>query len=249
MNDTPPPTESTGERLRGIADELYEGNKSELARAVGMQPGSFSKYIRGERRPGATVLARLIQLGVNLNWIIAGEGPMLLDPVASAEAPDDRSAQAASSTFTREGSTYHPIPLVQIRLDDDDGHIQFDDSGQTEWLGQRAIRRRYGVDPARLRSFRLPCSRMVPTIQPGDRVRGSLVDEEASPEALDEGAPHLFFGPSGVFTMRPYPGGPEGDVAVVLRGDNPELSDERVEWADWNQYRPLARVHEVLHPL
>ena len=249
MNDTGTSTEDTGERLRGVAGELYEGNKSELARAVGMQPGSFSKYIRGERRPGATVLARLIQLGVNLNWIIAGEGPMLLDSGTSAKAPDDRSTQETGATFARKGITYHPIPLVQIRLDDD-GRIQFDESGETEWLGQRAIRRRYGVDPARLRSFRLPCNRMVPTIQPGDRVRGSLVDTGASLTDLDEGAPHLIFGPSGVFTMRPYPAGLEDEVAVVLRGDNPELSDKRVGEADWNQhYRPLARVHEVLHPL
>jgi len=50
--------------------------------------------------------------------------------------------------------------------------------------------------------------------------------------------------------MRPYPAGLEDEVAVVLRGDNPELSDKRVGEADWNQhYRPLARVHEVLHPL
>jgi len=48
-----------------VADELYDGNKSELARACGMKPNNFSKYVsENGRRPGAKVLIRLSHAGI-----------------------------------------------------------------------------------------------------------------------------------------------------------------------------------------
>ena len=82
MTDENDIVEGTGERLRAVADALYDGNKSALARALDMKPGSFSKYLRETRKPGASVLVRLMRLGVNLNWLLDGEGPMLTEATA-----------------------------------------------------------------------------------------------------------------------------------------------------------------------
>lgn len=70
---------ATGSRLKQIADALYEGNRSELARNLNMKPQALTKYLNGESMPGGLILIRLHDLGVNINWFLTGEGKMLLD--------------------------------------------------------------------------------------------------------------------------------------------------------------------------
>lgn len=71
---------ATGSRLKNIADTLFEGNRSELARNMDMKPQALTKYLNGESMPGGVVLMRLHDLGVNINWFLTGEGEMLIDP-------------------------------------------------------------------------------------------------------------------------------------------------------------------------
>ena len=70
---------ATGERLKEIAEVLYEGNASELARRLEMKPQALRKYVTGESMPGGLILIRLHNLGVNINWFLTGEGRMLRD--------------------------------------------------------------------------------------------------------------------------------------------------------------------------
>lgn len=60
-----------------MADALYEGNRSELARNLEMKPQALTKYLNGESMPGGLILIRLHGLGVNINWFLTGEGEML----------------------------------------------------------------------------------------------------------------------------------------------------------------------------
>ncbi|MEX2600301.1 MAG: helix-turn-helix transcriptional regulator [Balneolaceae bacterium] len=71
---------ATGKRLKLIADKLYDGNVSELARNLEMKPQALAKYVKGESMPGGLVLIRIYNLGVNINWFLMGEGEMLLHP-------------------------------------------------------------------------------------------------------------------------------------------------------------------------
>ncbi|MEX1120908.1 MAG: hypothetical protein WED82_02155 [Balneolales bacterium] len=68
----------TGERFKKIADEMFDGNVSEMARMMGMTPQSFNKYAQGETLPGGVILKRVISLGINLNWLLAGIPPMMI---------------------------------------------------------------------------------------------------------------------------------------------------------------------------
>lgn len=70
----------TGIRLQKIADRLYGGNRSELARKLEMKPQALAKYTKGESMPGGLILIRLYGLGVNINWFLTGEGSMLREP-------------------------------------------------------------------------------------------------------------------------------------------------------------------------
>src|SRR6056297_2655842 len=106
-------TYDTGERLRRIAVELYGGNQSELARALGMKPPSFSKYVQGNRRPGAAVLERLSRLGVNLHWFLTGEGSVARSTSSSAQPLSVVREETPSEIEGPDGSL-HRISLVSV---------------------------------------------------------------------------------------------------------------------------------------
>lgn len=71
---------ATGKRLKLIADKLYDGNVSELARNLEMKPQALAKYVKGESMPGGLVLIRIYNLGISINWFLIGEGEMLHSP-------------------------------------------------------------------------------------------------------------------------------------------------------------------------
>lgn len=74
----------TGDRFKKVADELFNGNISEMARAMDMTPQSFNKYAQGDTLPGGVILKRVIEIGVNLNWLLAGIPPMLISEMKDA---------------------------------------------------------------------------------------------------------------------------------------------------------------------
>lgn len=71
----------TGDRLKELANVLFEGNISEMARAIGMTPQSFNKYVQGDSLPGGVVLMRLTEIGVNLNWLFEGVKPIFYSQI------------------------------------------------------------------------------------------------------------------------------------------------------------------------
>lgn len=74
----------TGVRFKKVAEELFDGSISDLAVALGMKPGSFSKYTSGKTMPGGNILMRLISLDINLNWFLAGIPPMRISEIDEA---------------------------------------------------------------------------------------------------------------------------------------------------------------------
>lgn len=70
---------ATGKRLKIVADHLFDGNMSELARRLEMKPQALTKYTKGESMPGGLILIRLYKIGVNINWFLTGEGQRFLD--------------------------------------------------------------------------------------------------------------------------------------------------------------------------
>jgi transcriptional regulator with XRE-family HTH domain len=242
MDDTNTEISGTGDRFRRIAELLFDGNKSELARALSMKPGSFTKYLRGKRRPGAKILKRLTLMGVNINWFLTGEGPLLV--------PDSSRSSSSSmsvSELQNDPAQYHPIPFVQVRLTDD-GSLQLDEVDEPEWLSRHFIQTQYGVEPDRLREFRVSCNRMSSTIRTGDRVRAAVVAADLPMAGLVEGQAYLMFGPDGVFATRVRQVAPND--GIVLAGDNPEGTQYDLVPNDWgSSHRPIARILEVIRPM
>jgi len=176
-------------RFRSVADALYDGNKSELARALDMEPGSFTKYTRGARRPGASVLERLTQLGVNINWFLTGEGSMMnkeKQPSPSGRPLSDAHTSMSASGLLDNPSQYYPLPHVEVRVGKE-GEVYFDEIGDPEWVSAAFIRRQYDVDPERLCVFRAACNAMANTIRPGDRIRAAFLSSNQPDESIISG--------------------------------------------------------------
>ena len=242
MSDTTDQVAGTGKRFRRVAEVLFDDNKSELARSLGMKPGSFTKYLREKRRPGAKILKRLTRMGVNINWFLTGEGP-ILRPDSSLNPSSSMSA----SELQNDSVQYHPVPIVQVRITDDDT-LRLDEVNEPEWLSAHFIKTRYGVEPDRLREFRVSCNRMSATIRTGDRVRAALVPTDLPMTGLIEGQAYLMFGPDGVFATRIRDIDPNG--GLVLAGDNPEGGRYDVVPDEWGSaYRPIAQILEVTRPM
>lgn len=70
---------SIGKRLEEFATKQYRTvtNLNKEVSDLSQKKTSLYKYIKDERSPGSTILVPLAQLGINLNWLLAGEGDML----------------------------------------------------------------------------------------------------------------------------------------------------------------------------
>ncbi len=66
-----------GERLRLLRGKL-ELSQADASLKFGIPSGSWKKYETGPSEPGAGALRALAEGGVNINWLLTGEGKMLL---------------------------------------------------------------------------------------------------------------------------------------------------------------------------
>lgn len=235
-------TFATGNRFRQIADQLYDGNKSELARSLNMQPSSFSKYVQGSRHPGAQVLTRISQLGVNINWFLTGKGPMMRsgpDP-SNQPLPLKSNEDMAASIESPDGSLRR-IPVVRVRANESGDPI-LEEIGAAEWMSESYIRQTYGIPPEELKGFRCPGNAMAETIRPGEHLRGALWNGES----LIDGGVYLVYAPAGVMLRRLY----IKNDTIRLVADCPDVPDQTVGTERWpGAFRPIARMLEVVRSL
>ncbi len=61
-----------GERMRLFAKRKY-GTLKKLAEAMKISPQQLQQYISGKREPGTRILAKLLRLGCDVNWLLGGK--------------------------------------------------------------------------------------------------------------------------------------------------------------------------------
>ena len=59
----------------------------ELAGKIGVHPNYLSNLITGHRNPGPAILEKIAGIGVNLNWLMTGEGEMMREKQTSPQTP------------------------------------------------------------------------------------------------------------------------------------------------------------------
>lgn len=77
--------DAVGGRLKALRGTL-QLTQREVSRRINMPLPSYKDYENGNRMPGCEALGMFVQAGINANWLITGEGPMLLSEMAEGEA-------------------------------------------------------------------------------------------------------------------------------------------------------------------
>jgi len=76
-----------GNRIKAYRSK-FNLTQKDLADEAGIPLPSLRDYELGKRTPGGDAIASLLVVGINANWLLAGEGPMLLaDLMAKPEPP------------------------------------------------------------------------------------------------------------------------------------------------------------------
>jgi transcriptional regulator with XRE-family HTH domain len=105
MNDVP-------SRLKDARKHLGYTQK-DMAAAVGSAFPSWQDYEAGKKSPGSKVIAGLARLGVNANWVLIGEGPMMLSGSADAKlSPPSLGVAEAPHAYTVPGQAQVSIRLL-----------------------------------------------------------------------------------------------------------------------------------------
>jgi transcriptional regulator with XRE-family HTH domain len=87
---------SISERLR--AARLVLGLKQEDASSkFGVAKSTYQKYEAGSSIPGGEAIAGFIGAGINANWLLTGEGPMLLEELQPKPQPTKINADALAA--------------------------------------------------------------------------------------------------------------------------------------------------------
>ena len=66
-----------GDRLKAWRD-TKQLKQPEMATLLGMSPSTYQKYETHVRAPGAEAIEGFVRAGLNANWLLTGQGPMLL---------------------------------------------------------------------------------------------------------------------------------------------------------------------------
>lgn len=139
-----------------------------MGRAIGGTLRAWQEYEAGRRRPRQEALAGLARLGVNVNWVLTGEGP-----IWSTREPGSRGV--VPPLLLEESNTVSESSVA------DQGPIAF----QSEWL-----RSHLGVHPERTALLMVHGNALEPTIRSGDLVvvdRSVQVVREEGIYALEVG--------------------------------------------------------------
>jgi phage repressor protein C with HTH and peptisase S24 domain len=154
------PGEGIGERLRIVRDE-YGMNQNDFAERLGVKQNALSQYENGQRKVPPEIQQILASVfGINLNWLLTGDGERVLAPGA---APGQIIEDMPS------GGDMFLIDLIDVRASAGHGAQNLN---ELEVIDTIPISRRflYPHDPQRVKLVEVSGNSMEPTLWDGDYV-------------------------------------------------------------------------------
>jgi phage repressor protein C with HTH and peptisase S24 domain len=152
------------ERLQTILAHWPSADR--LARAMGVSPSAFRKWLKGEAEPSRERLIALAHAaGVGVAWLAEGEGPMpAFEPVSGSRRRSNGRDAPADLDWTQ----YVLLPRRAEAAAA--GALTPPDPAGTEWMALRHdwIRANCGIEPAELALETATGESMTPTIRDGD---------------------------------------------------------------------------------
>ncbi len=78
-------------------------SQKEVAAQSGVSPRGYQGYEDGRSIPGGEAIAGLVRLGINANWLLTGEGPMLLADLRASAGELDQARLLLALQAVDEG--------------------------------------------------------------------------------------------------------------------------------------------------
>lgn len=174
------------DRLRAARAALSLGQK-DFALQSGVSHSVYQKYELGTSKPGFDALEGFVKAGVNPQWLLTGEGEMLLPPAACREASaaffGNKPAKAEMRLASVEQTDFVAIPLFDVRAAAGGGSV-IDSERILDVLHfkEEWIRSELHASPADLYMIFVDGESMEPTLRPGDVI---LVDRRDQAQRRD----------------------------------------------------------------
>lgn len=154
-------------RLRDVRRALGDLPRDAFAQSLGISEKTLGNYERGDNEPDASVLLAYKQtFGVDISWVLTGEGPMF-----------------SESATPVPGADLVEIPLYDVQAAAGFGLIPRDEGPQRTVPFSRAFLRNIGAKSESCIMLEAKGDSMLPTIPNGafmivDQSRKNIVDEE-----------------------------------------------------------------------
>ena len=170
-------------RLKNVRTALSK-TQAEIGTALGLGKNTWQNYENAGQIPGGNVLAGLVRLGFNSNWILTGIGPMRLDELVEPGTVAGERLYARIPAVAEEPAQYGAgAPSI--------GSVSLN----RQWLDS------IGVNAHDLLGIIAQDDSMQPTMQPG-----ALVYADSAREAVNRAGVWAFSGGQGPMIARAQPG-------------------------------------------
>lgn len=210
-------------RLRSARDQLGL-TQAELAAASNLQPRQLQRMERGEQKPSLEVLTALTLRGINLHWLLSGNGPIT-----------SKSGELVLKDGSQLGDGYVFVPKYDISASAGPGmfageanvvdHLAF----REEW-----VRRSLGVQPSDLALITAVGDSMEPAIRAGD-----LLLVHTGIDRFRDDAIYVVTVEDRLLVKRVQC---LLNGAVVVRSDNPSYIEQMLGTGELDQVRVAGRV-------
>lgn len=123
------------DRLRLIREEM-KLSQAKFANKFGLAQSTYAQYEKGGRSVPDDLKVRLNQLGVNMNWLISGEGPMYLGGGEGKDLSHESTefkTPSGKSYPVAQGATTYSVPILASSVSAGNGQewLPSDYSGET----------------------------------------------------------------------------------------------------------------------
>lgn len=169
-----------------IADRLKQAraffslNQKEFASKSGVGFSTYQKYEMGLSLPGADAISGFISLGISANWLLTGEGAMLL-----ADSQDRPAPPAQHVVEERAQPGYMAVPVYDVRAAAGSGAmVEAEEVVDFLHFKQEWIRAELHAQPADLSLIYVDGESMEPMLRPGDVILINRSDQAVTREGI-----------------------------------------------------------------
>lgn len=225
-----------GARIRLIRKELGDIERDNFATELGISKNTLAYYERGERTPDATTLASYRdRFGININWLVTGEGSMRSESAKASEA-DGKDAETKLFPVSADMIS---LQRYDIQAAAGDGIIPISERAEDSGISiARSYLRKIGAQPNSCILLESKGDSMLPSI-PG----GSLLVVDRSKTKIEDDLVFVFRVGSGIKVKRAVW---RIDGNLDLISDNDKYPPETYGPDRADEIAPIGRVMVIL---